>query len=182
MPAQRRPRAREDARWIARDAPPRRAARAYSWPIPSLSARGFDADASGPGWYLVGDAAGLVDPITREGIYFALQSGDWAARAIAADGEAQAARRYSERVQDDIGAELARAARYKAGFFRPGFTGLLVDALAESHGIRAVMAGLVAGTQPYGTLKWSLAKTAELGLAWRLVRSKWYNQHSVFKE
>ena len=29
----------------------------------------------GPNWCVVGDAAGLVDPITREGIYFALPSG-----------------------------------------------------------------------------------------------------------
>src|SRR4029453_14225993 len=40
----------------------------YSWPIPSLSARDYGAlIAAGPRWCLVGDAAGLVDPITREG-------------------------------------------------------------------------------------------------------------------
>jgi len=148
----------------------------YSWPIPSLSARSFASlPASGPGWYLVGDAAGLVDPITREGIYFALLSGEAAAQAIASSNDAAARRRYDDRLKAEVVSELARAARYKAGFFRPRFTGLLVDALAESEGVRGVMAGLVAGTQPYGTLKWSLAKTAELGLAWRLVRTKWYN-------
>jgi len=63
-----------------------------------------------------------------------------------------------------------------------GATRSTLLALAESAAIRAVMARLVAGTEPYGTLKWSLARTAELGLAWRLVRSKWYNQRSVFKE
>ena len=76
---------------------------------------------------------------------------------------------------DEIVTELARAARYKAGFFRPRFAGLVVDALAESSRVRDVMARLVAGTQPYSTLKWSLAQTAELGLAWRLLRAKWYN-------
>jgi len=152
---------------------------AYSWPIPSLSAASAASlTTSGPGWYLVGDAAGLVDPITREGIYFALLSGEWAARAIATSNGGPPERRYHARVQDEIGTELVRAARYKAGFFRPRFTGLLVEALAESAGVRAVMAGLVAGTQPYATLKWSLARTAELGLAWRLLRSKWYNQFS----
>src|SRR5215831_15398342 len=36
----------------------------YSWPIPSLSAKSFGTlTTSGPGWCLVGDAAGLVDPI-----------------------------------------------------------------------------------------------------------------------
>ncbi len=148
---------------------------AYSWPIPSLSARSFGAlTTSGPGWCLVGDAAGLVDPITREGIYFALLSGEWAARAIASGG-ATAQRQYHERICDDIGAELSRAARYKASFFRPRFTRLLVDALDESPRVRHVMAGLVAGTEPYATLKWKLARTAELRLAWRLLRARWYN-------
>jgi geranylgeranyl reductase family protein len=155
---------------------------AYSWPIPSLSAHSFGSlTTSGPGWCLVGDAAGLVDPITREGIYFALLSGEWAARAIAAT-DGFAGRQYHERVCDEIGAELSRAARFKAGFFQPRFTQLLVDALDQSPRVRGVMAGLVAGTQPYATLRWSLARTAEIGLAWRLIRSKWYNHHSFFKE
>jgi len=147
----------------------------YSWPIPSLSARSFESlTTSGDGWWLVGDAAGLVDPITREGIYFALQSGQWAAEA-AASSERAARRHYHERVRDEIVSELTLAARFKSGFFKPRFTGLLVDALAESPRVREVMARLVAGTQPYKGLKRALARTAELGLAWRLLRAKWYN-------
>ena len=151
----------------------------YSWPIPSLSRHSFDTlTTSGPGWCLAGDAAGLVDPITREGIYFALLSGQWAADTLASS-DAYAHRRYHEHVADQIVAELSRAAMYKAGFFKPRFTGLLVDALAESPRVRGVMAGLVAGTQPYKTLKRALLGTAELGLAWRLLRAKWYNRHSL---
>jgi len=147
----------------------------YSWPIPSLSAKSFGSlTMSGPGWSLVGDAAGLVDPITREGIYFALLSGQWAAETMASGG-LQAHREYHARVGDEIVPELSRAARYKAGFFRPSFTRLLVDALEQSAGVRALMGSLVAGTQPYKSLKWSLARTAEVGLAWRLLRAKWYN-------
>jgi len=145
---------------------------AYSWPIPSLSPRSFDRlTTAGPGWCLAGDAAGLVDPITREGIYFALLSGQWAAEAMASAGEAH--QRYREQVRDEIVAELALAARYKAGFFKPRFTRLLVDALAESRRVREVMAGLIAGTQPYKTLKRRLARTAEFGLAWRWLRAGW---------
>jgi flavin-dependent dehydrogenase len=105
-----------------------------------------------------------VDPITREGIYFALCSGQWAAEAILAGG---AAASYSARVGDTIGRELARAARLKAGFFRPGFTALLMRALQQSGRIRGVMADLIAGTQGYADLKWRLLRTLELGLAWR---------------
>src|SRR5205085_111000 len=141
---------------------------AYSWPIPSLAPRELDAlDVSGPGWCLAGDAAGLVDPITREGIFFALQSGEWAADAIASDA-ADPWQRYRERVRDEIGTELARAARFKAGFFRPRFTRLLIDALRHSGAVRAVMADLIAGRLPYAQLKWRLAGTCEVGLAWRL--------------
>ena len=162
--------------WIRRMKLDRGALEPYSWPIPSLSAQRFASlETCGAGWYLVGDAAGLVDPITREGIYFALLSGEWAAHAIAQADGASARRDYHERVRESIVDELQRAARVKAAFFRPRFTRLLVDALRESERVRRVMAGLVAGTQPYKTLKWSLARTAEVGLAWRLLRSKWYN-------
>ena len=68
--------------------------------------------------------------------------------------------------------ELRRAAAFKRGFFEPRFTSLLFDALDASSGIRRVMADLVAGTQGYKGLKWRLAKTMELGLAWKVVRSR----------
>ena len=143
----------------------------YSWPIPSLTERGFETlTVAGPGWLLVGDAAGLVDPITREGIYFALLSGQWAADALLS-GTPDPSRWYAERVRDEIAAELARAARFKAGFFRPQFTRLMTDALRHSAGVRAVMADLLTGCQSYAGLKWRLAKTLEVGLAWRLLRT-----------
>src|SRR5262249_13062277 len=113
----------------------------------------------------------LVDPITREGIFFAIASGGWAADAVVARG-AGFARAYAERVQDEAACELARAARLKAGFFRPAFTRLLMHALAESAAIRAVMADVVAGEQPYRTLTWRLLQTLELGLAWRTLRTR----------
>jgi hypothetical protein len=70
---------------------------------------------------------------------------------------------YTSQVRDEAIAELARAARLKAGFFRPAFTGLMMRALMESGAIRAVMADLVAGRQSYASLKWRLLKTFELG-------------------
>ena len=137
----------------------------YAWPIPSLSVRDFAAlELAGPRWALVGDAAGLVDPITREGIFFAIASGEWIADALAARDPAPD---YVARVRGVAIAELVRAARLKAGFFRPAFTGLLMRALMESPAIRAVMADLVAGRQDYASLKWRLLKTFEVGLAWR---------------
>lgn len=118
-----------------------------------------------------GDAAGLVDPINRERIFFALQSGAFAAETLAS-GRSRPDRCYSDRVQAVIACDLARAARIKAGFFRPPFTRLLIDALGRSDRIRAVMADLIAGTQSYRSLQWRLAKTLEAGLLWRLLRMR----------
>ncbi|MFN7982217.1 MAG: NAD(P)/FAD-dependent oxidoreductase [Vicinamibacterales bacterium] len=144
----------------------------YSWPIPALTPEGFDQlRVAGPGWLAVGDAAGLVDPITREGLFFALQSALFAADALLSGRPAaDITRHYQERVREEIVEDLRIAATLKAGFFEPAFSHLLVSALASSARIRSVMADLVAGTQPYGTLKRRLIGTCELGLVWRLLR------------
>lgn len=150
-------------RWLDRYAPAyRRERRRYAWPIPSIAARHIDGQpTSGDGWMLLGDAAGLVDPITREGIYFALESGAFAAAALA---DAAPASAYAGRVCDAIHPELRRAARLKEAFFRPRFTRLLIDALDSSAPIRRVMIDLIAGRQPYATLKRRLFATLEFGL------------------
>src|SRR3982751_5036062 len=47
----------------------------YSHLLPSLDAQSWRQNrVAGPGWMAVGDAAGLVDPITGEGLYYALRS------------------------------------------------------------------------------------------------------------
>lgn len=140
----------------------------YGWPIPSLNAADLSLEhPGGPGFLLAGDAAGLVDPITREGIYFALLSGEYAAHALAAP---DAVGHYVRRLHADVYPELAHAARLKRGFFRGPFTRLLVDALRHSAPVRQVMVDLVAGTQPYATLKLRLLRTFEWRLAWQLLR------------
>ncbi len=141
----------------------------YAWPIPSLQPADFVREPCGGTRYLlVGDAAGLVDPITREGIYFALLSGQLAAAAVARGGDVAA--HYRMALDQHIHPELERAARLKRGFFRGPFTALLVDALRESRAVRAVMVDLVAGHQPYRTLKARLVRTFEWRLAWQLLR------------
>lgn len=141
----------------------------YSWLIPSLSPAALRGQRpAGARWMLVGDAAGLVDPLTREGIFYALQSADLAARALAQDGDPSA--RYIAALRRDAVPELARASALKAGFFTSRFTDLLVHALRGSAKVRDVMRDLVAGEQPYDTLKWRLVRTFEVNLAWRLLR------------
>ena len=135
----------------------------YSWPIPSLSERQLEAERpAGDRWLLVGDAAGLVDPITREGLYFALASSVLAAETLMQD---RTAIRYVDRVRRGIQAELRKAARLKARFFHSAFTGLLLRALNDSAQIRRVMADLVTGRQTYKGLRRRLLMTGECRLA-----------------
>jgi menaquinone-9 beta-reductase len=150
--------------WIRRhtDAAPSDLTR-YSWPIPSLSERQLDAERpAGDRWLLVGDAAGLVDPITREGLYFALASSVLAAGSLMQDRTAD---RYIERVRRSIHVELRKAARLKTRFFHSVFTGLLMRALTDSAPIRRVMADLVTGHQTYKGLRRRLLMTGECRLA-----------------
>ena len=129
--------------------------------------RDIDAEQpAGDGWMLLGDAAGLVDPITREGIYFAIRSGQLAAEAMELRSPSGA---YAEKIRAELHSELRRAARLKAGFYRPKFTRLLVDALNGSDAIQSVMVDLVAGRQPYAGLKRRLLRTLEFGLMLRLL-------------
>jgi geranylgeranyl reductase family protein len=154
--------------WLDRYSPAEaRSRRHYAWPIPSLSAADLKAEQpAGDRWMLLGDAAGLVDPITREGIFFAIRSGQFAAEAMRS---ANPRARYAALVRTDIHAELRRAARLKAGFYRPRFTRLLIKALAASPAIRRVMIDLVAGRQPYRGLKRRLFLTCELRLMGRVL-------------
>jgi geranylgeranyl reductase family protein len=164
---------------IAREHGPRPGARGvrlepYSWPIPALNAVDLEKHltVAGERWLLVGDAAGLVDPLTREGIYYALQSAELAATALIAD-DANPARRYRRDIADRLVPELARAARLKRGFFTPPISQAVVRALNRSRPIRQIMAGLVAGEQPYIGLKRRLAATGRVDLAIDLLLSSW---------
>ncbi|MEX0625076.1 MAG: NAD(P)/FAD-dependent oxidoreductase [Chloroflexota bacterium] len=65
------------------------------------------ARAAGPGWMLVGDAAGFIDPFTGEGIYRALRSARAAAESLAGNDDGAekrylAARRRSFAAKDAL--------------------------------------------------------------------------------
>ncbi len=154
--------------WMAAALPHSMArAEPYSWPIPSLSEEDLAAPPpDGDRWLLLGDAAGLVDPLTREGIYYALLSGELAADAIAGGPEGATAG-YRARVAAKVLPELRRAAALARGFFGAGFSRFVVRALADSAAVRAVTADLVAGRQPYIGLRRRLIMTGRLDLALR---------------
>lgn len=70
---------------------------------------------------LLGDAAGMVDPLTGEGIYYALKSGIIASRAIIQkDNPEQATAFYQDRISKEVFPELSAASRIAGLFYRFG--------------------------------------------------------------
>jgi len=129
---------------------------AHTIPHPSADPASLAAIA-GPRWALLGDAAGLADPITGEGIGPALASAVELARALREDGSPA---RYPERVISGFGRELLRAAALHPRFYRPGFTTRMVRYAARSPAVARVLGELVLGDRGYVGLKRRLLRTA----------------------
>jgi geranylgeranyl diphosphate/geranylgeranyl-bacteriochlorophyllide a reductase len=126
-------------------------ARRYAHTIPSPSADPRSLlEIAGQRWALVGDAAALADPLTGEGIYYALRSAVVLAEALRAG---RPLRDYAERSLEDFGRELLKGARLREGFYRPGFGGRMVRYTARSAALREVLGELVLGEQGYLGLK-----------------------------
>jgi geranylgeranyl reductase family protein len=144
----------------------------YSWPIPSLPVQAWaDGVPAGRRWLLVGDAAGLVDPLTREGIYYALRSADLAARALLGRGS-EPTQEYTRAVQAELVSELALSARARGTFFSPLVTRLWIDVLRESPRVRSLALRTVVGTVGYYHLRRRAVALLEPGAALRVARAQ----------
>jgi geranylgeranyl reductase family protein len=135
-------------------------ARFYSHVLPALAAGSWARNrVAGEGWMAVGDAAGLVDPITGEGLYYAIRSGELAARALAGDADwAGAPQRYAAALREDFAAELEFGARLAGRLFRGTFLGSaapvrMVQFTRRSPRFAEIMRDLFAGRQDYSGLK-----------------------------
>ncbi len=130
-------------------------ARFYSHILPAFRAATLDAmEVYGKGWAMIGDSAGLVDPITGEGLYYALRSAELCAEALLAEDPAQ----YKVRLEEEILSELKLAARVSRRFYTGEVFGesvleRMVALTEQSESIRDLMSDLFAGIQGYGGLR-----------------------------
>src|SRR5207253_7724111 len=132
----------------------RKTAERYAARIPGLAPRTWDTrQACGKRWALLGDAAGFADPVTGEGIYYALRSAELFTGAYLA-GEPL---HYEKRWREDFGRELQRAShmrrRFYGNFWGAPFTDRMIEFARGHRGIRKVLGELVAGDQGYTDLK-----------------------------
>jgi len=139
----------------------RTTAERYAARIPGLAPKTWDTrKVSGDDWALLGDAAGFADPVTGEGIYYALRSAELFAEAYLS-GLPQS---YEHRWRKDFGAELRRAAqmrrRFYGNFWGAPFTERMIEFARGHRGVKRVLGDLVAGEQGYVDLKKKLVKSA----------------------
>ena len=139
----------------------RSTAERYAARIPGLADQTWEKRrACGDGWALLGDAAGFADPVTGEGIYYALRSAELFAEAFL-EGRAE---EYEQRWRKDFGGELRRASqmrrRFYGNFWGAPFTERMIEFAKGHRGIKKVLGDLVAGEQGYVGLKKKLARRA----------------------
>jgi flavin-dependent dehydrogenase len=134
---------------------PMAGARFYSHMLPSPQAHTIrNRRIVGRNWAMAGDAAACVDPVTGEGLYYALRSGDLLAQALV-EGQPQA---YPERLRGAFSADLELAAQIARKLFRGNFLGgavttRMVQLLNYSPAFRDLIRDVFSGTQDYRTLK-----------------------------
>lgn len=130
----------------------------YSHLLPSLETKSWKSNrVAGEGWMAVGDAAGLVDPITGEGLYYAIRSADLAAQSILTQA-GEAAGQYRRLLRRDFGADLEFGSRLAKRIFHGRFLfgtvpSRMVQFTRRSPRFSAIMQDLFAGKQPYLGLK-----------------------------
>jgi geranylgeranyl reductase family protein len=139
----------------------KKTAERYAARIPGLEPRTWDTrHACGDNWALLGDAAGFADPVTGEGIYYALRSAELFAESYLAGDPLK----YEARWRQDFGRELQRASqmrrRFYGNFWGAPFTDRMIEFARGHRGIRKVLGNLVAGDQGYVNLKKKLARSA----------------------
>jgi geranylgeranyl reductase family protein len=158
-------RARLEAYMAERSLSPK-GAKFYSHMLPSLETSGWSRNrVAGEGWLAVGDSAGLVDPITGEGLYYAMRSGDLAGQMVLNDahGFAEKAAAYRDLLRHEFVQDLTFAAMLAKRVFTGRFLfravpQRMVEFTMRSERFRDLMQDLFAGTQSYLGLRQRLLK------------------------
>jgi geranylgeranyl reductase family protein len=133
----------------------------YAHMLPSLESRAWRNNrVAGERWLAVGDAAGLVDPITGEGLYYAVRSGDLASQVVLDEAHAPEAKAaaYRALVEKDFMRDLFLASLIARRMFLGRFLfesvpTRMVQFVRRSPRFRALMQDLFAGTQNYEGLR-----------------------------
>lgn len=138
----------------------------FSHVLPALGPQSWrNLRLAGDGWAIAGDAGGLADPLTGEGIYFAMRSGELLAESLL-EG---APERYSQRVWQEFGRRHAMGSNLCPRFYQGAFMGKacttrMVEFCARSGAFMNLLQDLFEGTQSYSGLPGRVWKTFAKGI------------------
>jgi geranylgeranyl reductase family protein len=138
----------------------------YGHMLPSLDASSWQKNRlAGEGWLAAGDAGGLVDPLTGEGIYYAMRSGELAGDLVAAGRAGE----YVAALAGEFSRDLAYAATLAPRLFLGRYlfgsnTARLVQFLRRSPRLQGISQELFAGTMPYHELRKQIKASVHLTL------------------
>lgn len=138
----------------------------YGHMLPSLETSAWwNNRVAGQGWLAVGDAGGLVDPVTGEGLYYALRSAELASQVVLSESHvpAEKHRAYRALLMRDFIIDLAFGAGLAKRLFLGRFLGgsvpqRMIQFMRRSPRFCALMQDLFAGTQNYLGLKTRLLR------------------------
>jgi len=130
----------------------------YGHVLPSLEKPRWRSNrVAGEGWMAVGDAAGLVDPATGEGLYYAVRSADLASKVLLSES-AKPVEDYRSLLRREFTDDLEVAARLAKRLFVGNFLygdvpARMIHFMRHSPTFCAIIQDLFAGTQNYKELK-----------------------------
>ena len=123
---------------------------------------------------LAGDAAGLVDPVTGEGIALAMHSGELAALAasdaIKSNAPQKALRRYKKALRPTH-QSLRQAKLWRLMMFPKPMRSVFQNALANGSSLQNMYLDILAGKAEYKNIKGALISRAPKAV-FRMIRSK----------
>ncbi len=140
--------------FIASQYPEAQEKRFYAAMIPCLSRQSLiDQRVCGQTWALLGDAAGFADPITAEGIYYALRSAELFAETFRRGDPLK----YEERWRADFLTDLETAAAWRDRFYsgivlNQTFIRRALQSIRYSSIARKLLDDLISGAISYKTL------------------------------
>jgi geranylgeranyl reductase len=121
----------------------------HSHLLPFISSPNFyKTPITGKNWVLIGDAAGHVNSITGEGIYYAMTGGKLAAKSYL-EGDISLFEKYW---REKYGGDLYYGSRLRDLFYNPKLIDIVINIGNKSSKMREILADIIATRVPYDKL------------------------------
>ncbi len=120
----------------------------YAAVLPSIKNPNFySLPCSGEDWILTGDAAGHVDPVTGEGIQYAMKDGEFASRAVMSSD----LKSFDKLWWREYGYDFKEGCKLRKIFYNPFIKELLIKQASKSRTSSRLLYNIASSEQDYTT-------------------------------